>query len=195
MERGTRIPVKVRPPDQPTEARGASHPTEEKQPVEVPVVVAGPVESVALSEVGCQEELADWRERALRLQAEMDNYRKRQQKLAQDRIETERQRLLQAFLRVVDDLERALDAPAGSDDGLRQGVELTRRTALQLLQKEGVERLEAANRPFDPAWQEAVGTVAHDHTDAAPNTVVQVLEPGYRLGEHLLRPARVIVAV
>ena len=72
-----------------------------------------------------QDQLEEWRDRALRLQAEMDNFRKRQQRLAQDQVENERQRLLGAFLRVVDDLERALDAPAPQGEELRRGVELT----------------------------------------------------------------------
>jgi molecular chaperone GrpE len=169
-------------------------------------------------------ELDEWRERALRLQAEMSNYRQRQQRLAQDQIEVERQRLLGAFLQVVDDLERALATPADSTpllpsgasplseapsedgDGLRRGIELTHRAALQLLKKEGVEPIPAHGQPFDPNWheavatrqvaREAVGTGAADNgSDIVANTVVQVLEPGYRLGDQLLRPAKVVVAV
>jgi molecular chaperone GrpE len=169
---------------------------------------------------GGQEDKEYWRERALRLQAEMENYRKRQQRLAQDEIEAERQRLLRAFLRVVDDLERALQSttsrrldgtghrlgsgtpqaeavasPANGDRALRQGIELTHRAALQFLQNEGVERFAAEGQPFDPNWHEAVATVSRDGGKATPRTVVQVVEPGYRLGDRLLRPARVVVAV
>jgi molecular chaperone GrpE len=125
----------------------------------------------------------------------MDNYRKRQQRLAQDQIDAERQRLLGAFLQVVDDLERALAAPSAPGDGLHSGVELTHRTAMQMLQKEGVEPIEAKGRPFDPNWHEAVATVGHNGSDAVADTVVEVVEPGYRLGDRLLRPAKVIVAV
>lgn len=144
--------------------------------------------------VGAQDDAAEWRDRALRLQADMDNFRKRQRRLAQDQIQTERQRLLVAFLRIVDDLERVLVAPGGTAEELRQGVELTHRAALQWLQKEGVELLKAGGQPFDPNWHEAVATIPHDGRDVAPGAVVQVLEPGYRLGSHLLRPAKVVVA-
>lgn len=137
----------------------------------------------------------EWRDRALRLQAEMDNYRKRQQRLAENQIEAERDRLLGAFLSVVDDLERALAAPAAGGEGFRRGVELTHRAAVQLLQKEGVEMIEAQDRPFDPNWHEAVATVSRNGSGVAPNTVVRVMEPGYRLEDRLLRPARVVVAV
>ncbi len=127
----------------------------------------------------------------------MDNYRKRQQRLAEDRIDTERQRLLRSFLLVVDDLERALAAPplGGDGRGLREGVQLTHRAALQLLQREGVEPIREQGRPFDPHRHEAVATVDHDRAGVAPNTIVEVLEPGYRQQDQLLRPARVVVAV
>jgi len=136
----------------------------------------------------------DWRDLALRLQAEMDNYRKRQQRLAQDQIQAERQRLLVAFLDTVDNLERALESP-GDGQALRHGVHLTYRGALQLLGKEGVEQVEALDRSFDPAWHEAVATVGVRQANVAPETVVQVLQPGYRVGDQLLRPAKVVVAV
>jgi molecular chaperone GrpE len=127
----------------------------------------------------------------------MDNYRKRQQRLAQDQIEVERERLLSAFVGVVDDLERALaaEASAGDDEGLRQGIQLTHRSALELLKKEGVGQIAAQNEPFDPTWHDAIATVGRNGTRVPPDTVIQVLEPGYRLGDRLLRPARVVVAV
>ena len=142
-----------------------------------------------------QVEAEEWRERALRLRAEMDNFRKRQRRLAQDEIAGEREQLLRAFLQVVDNLERALSAPADDVESLRRGVELTHRAALQLLEQVGVEPVPAEGQPFDPRWHEAVSTVRSDVAGAEPDTVVQVLQPGYRLGETLLRPARVIVAV
>ncbi len=141
-----------------------------------------------------EENDAGWRDRALRLQAEMENFRKRQQRLAQDQIEAERQRLIGGFLRIVDDLERAIESE-GDGQGLREGVRLTHRAASQLLTREGVERLEAKNQPFDPTWQEAVSTVDHRQAGVAPHVAVRTLAPGYRLGEQLLRPARVVVAV
>lgn len=137
----------------------------------------------------------DWRERALRLQAEMENYRKRQRRLAQEQIDSESQRLLRAFLPVVDNLERALSAPAGDTEALREGVKLTHRAALQLLGREGVKPIRPDNRAFDPNWHEAVATVGHSGAGAVPNTVVQTTEPGYRLEDKLLRPAKVVVAV
>lgn len=141
-----------------------------------------------------REDVEIWRDRALRLQAEIENFRKRQRRLAEDRIEADRGRLLRNFLSVADDLERALRVEDGGREGLREGVEVTRRSLEQLLRQEGVEAIQAKGEAFDPNWHEAVGTVPEERVDAEKDTVVDVTQPGYRLNGRLLRPARVIVA-
>ena len=141
-----------------------------------------------------QEDLEMWRDRALRLQAEIENFRKRQRRLAEERIEADRARLLRKFLMIADDLERALRAKEDSNGALREGVEVTHRSLKQLLRQEGVERIEAEGRAFDPIWHEAVGTVPHQDVGVSRDTVVNVTQSGYRLDGRLLRPARVIVA-
>ena len=135
-----------------------------------------------------------WRDRALRLQAEIENFRKRQRRLAEQQIATEREQLLRAFARVADDLERALDAQTGIE-GLRQGVQVTYRNLMRLLSQEGVESIPAEGAQFDPALHEAVSTASHLDAGVEPQQVVKVTERGYRIGDRLLRPARVIVAV
>jgi molecular chaperone GrpE len=146
------------------------------------------------------EEVETWRDRALRLQAEIENFRKRQRHLAEDRIEADRGRLLRNFLAIADDLERALKAegtPRGNDrscQALREGVEVTYRSLKQLLKQEGVEPMAAEGDVFDPAWHEAIGTVSHQEVGLKKGTVVDVTQRGYRLDGRLLRPARVIVA-
>jgi len=135
-----------------------------------------------------------WRDRALRLQAEIENFRKRQRRLAEERIIADRERLLRSFLRVADDLERALNTDGADAGSLRQGVDLTHQSLMRLLDQEGAEPIQAEGQPFDPSWHEAVGTVPHLHARVELDTVVEVVQPGYRLGNRLLRPARVIVA-
>jgi molecular chaperone GrpE len=133
----------------------------------------------------------NWQETALRLQAEMDNSRKRQERRATEAIVAERVRLLSLFLPVVDNLTRALNHDAQTDETLRQGVELTQRELLRLLEAEGVTRLETVGQSFDPEWHEAVSAVP---ADVEPDTVVEEIEAGYKLGDKLLRPAKVVVA-
>ena len=141
-----------------------------------------------------KESLDVWRDRALRLQAEIENFRKRQRHLAEQQIATEREQLLRAFTRVADDLERALDARSGIE-GLRQGVQVTYRNLMRLLSLEGVETIPAKGAWFDPALHEAVSTASHLDAGVEPQRVFKVTERGYRIGDRLLRPARVIVAV
>jgi molecular chaperone GrpE len=135
----------------------------------------------------------NWQDTALRLQAEMDNFRKRQQRRADQTISTEQERLLTIFLPIIDNLERALahQDEAHQDEGdktVRQGVELTRRELMRLLEGEGVTRLKTIGHLFDPKWHEAITTMP------APDTIVEEVEAGYKLGDKLLRPARVVVA-
>ena len=204
-----RIPITVRPSAQP---RWASYvepaPVAEAVPPVTDGETAVPPEPVRTTEHGTrttehaprdtqaldEESLDAWRDRALRLQAEIENFRKRQQRLAEERILADRERLLRAFLDVADNLERALDADTASVGSLRQGVDLTHQTLMRLLNHEGVEPVLALGQPFDPAWHEAVSTVSHAQAGAEPNTIVEVGQNGYRLGDRLLRPARVIVA-
>jgi molecular chaperone GrpE len=161
------------------------------------LVSAGPAEEPAapVPEAKTQEEeLEVWRDRALRWQAEMENFRKRQQRLADERILADRERLLRSLVGVADDLKRALSTDGANPESLRQGVDLTYRAMVRLLHQEGVEPIPARGQPFDPEQHEAVGTVPHQDAGAEPDTVVEVVQAGYRLGDRLLRPARVIVA-
>jgi molecular chaperone GrpE len=159
---------------------------------EQPLKEAGVVQAPALDEE-IASDLEVWRDRALRLQAEMENFRKRQRRLTEERVAEDRERLLRSFLHVADDLQRALQADQADSESLRQGVRLTRQGMLRILEQEGAEPVAAQGRPFDSTWHEAVGT-APGGRGVQPGTVVEVVQEGYRLGDRLLRPARVIVA-
>ncbi len=199
MPGGTRRETEVLEPQPGNQVVGArsvdAYVDESSYATENADAVVEPAEEGNATATELHEDQVKWQDRALRLQAEMENYRRRQKRLAQDQIETERERLLKAFVEVIDDLERALASPSGDGGGLREGVQLTYRAALQRLKREGAEQIEAQGQRFDPAWHEAVSTLPSRQLGAAPETVVQVLEPGYRLGDRLLRPARVVVAV
>lgn len=133
----------------------------------------------------------EWQATAQRLQAEMENFRKRQQRRADEAIAGERERLLSLFLPVADNLARALSQEQEQDESLRQGVKLIYRELMRALETEGVTRLATLGQPFSPDLHEAVATVP---TLAEPDTIVEEIEPGYKLGDRLLRPARVVVA-
>ena len=93
--------------------------------------------------------------------------------------------------RILDNLQRALESKA-EGDALRGGLEQTLRGFEALLAGEGVKVIEIKGKPFDPRLAEAIGTSATN--GASEDTVVEVAEKGYTLGEEVLRPAKVIVA-
>lgn len=133
----------------------------------------------------------DWQTLALRLQADMANFRKWQQRRADEAIAGERERLLQLMLPLADNLTRALNQADQGDAALRQGIELTQRELLRTLAAEGVTRLETVGQRFDPGLHEAIAVVPTIHE---ADTIIEEVEAGYKLGDKLLRPARVVVA-
>ncbi len=123
--------------------------------------------------------------------ADFDNYKKRMQRDLDSMVAARRRMLLERLLPVLDNLQRALESNAGGDT-LRGGVEQTLRGFEAVLASEGVKAIEVRGKPFDPRVAEAVGTLSAD--GAVEDTVAEVTEKGYTLGDELLRPAKVIVA-
>jgi molecular chaperone GrpE len=123
--------------------------------------------------------------------ADFDNYKKRMQRDFDSLVSSRRRMLLERFLPVLDNLERALQSNADGET-LRGGIEQTLRGFEALLAGEGVKAVDVKGKPFDPRVAEAIGTSTS--SDEADDTVVAVAEKGYTLGDELLRPAKVIVA-
>ena len=129
----------------------------------------------------------------LRSQAEMENMKKRFQKDKQDLIKYGNETLTKQLLPVADNLEKALDHSKDekSIEALREGVDLTLKGLMNVLEKAGVEVVEAVGASFDPNFHEAVSEQEDDR--AAPGTVLKELQKGYLLNQRLVRPAMVII--
>ncbi|HET6174685.1 MAG TPA: nucleotide exchange factor GrpE [Gaiellales bacterium] len=129
-----------------------------------------------------------------RLAADFDNYKKRQARLAEQQTAQAGARILRALLPVLDDLERSLDelSKAGVEESLRRGVALTASALRDVLAREGLAEIAPEGAVFDPREHEAL--VAQPTAEVAEGTVLAVVQAGWRLGEHVLRPARVVVA-
>jgi len=140
-----------------------------------------------------QPEAEDWRGLALRLQAERQTYLRRQQQRADERVAEEQNRLLREFLEVADNLEETL-ARIERDDPLYHGVQITYDSLCNLLHREGVEPFPSVGQPFDPQCHAAVALVPTPPAQETELLVIAEEQRGYRRGEQLLRPARVIVA-
>ncbi len=144
-------------------------------------------------------ERADLLDKLARRQADFENYRKRLERERGEMYNRTVGDIISKLLPVVDNLRRALDAEASveaseSEEFRRflNGVELIDRQLNEVLGNLGLQAVEAVGKPFDPHVHEAVAT---EHTDEyEPDTVIQELARGYRLGERLLRPAMVKVA-
>jgi len=176
-----------------TPAPGALDTEAAGEPAALPVKPSAPGTAIPENSYSLSEG-NEWRERALRLQAEMDNYRRRQRRAAQEAARAEQERLLDDVLGVADNLERTLAVQQPDSGVIRRGVELTRDELMRVLRKHDVERFEAQGAPFDPAWHEAMHVVPARTLGVEPGTVVKVVRSGYRRGERLLRPAQVVVA-
>lgn len=139
------------------------------------------------------EELARMRGAMLRLSADMDNREKRLQREMERARKFAIDSLLRDLVPALDSMDQAL-AAAAEESGSKavEGLELTRRQLLGVLEKHGLEVLEPVGERFDPSWHEAMTTCPAE--DLEPETVAQVLQKGYVLNERLIRPARVIVA-
>lgn len=132
-------------------------------------------------------------DRLLRTAAEFDNYRKRVERERRELSEYAGADILTDMLPIVDDLERALQAAAGSEaEVYRRGVELIHKQMADLLRKRGVKTIDAVGTQFDPRFHEAVAQeVSSEHREGE---VMAELRRGYTLGDRLLRPAVVKVA-
>jgi molecular chaperone GrpE len=126
-----------------------------------------------------------------RVAAEFENYRKRAARDQADLAVRANERLVKALLPVLDDLGRALDAAEEHEEAkLEEGVRLVHRQLSELLRKEGLAEIETDGE-FDPYVHEALLT---QPSEAPEGSVIDVVQKGYRLGERVLRPARVVVA-
>ena len=130
----------------------------------------------------------------LRIAAEFENYKKRVRKEQSEGEAKTRESVLRDMLEVIDNLERALAVGEGTDPkALQQGLQLVLRLFGNKLERYDVRPFEAKGQPFDPRLHDAISQVPT--ADAPPGSVVNEVQKGYRIGDRLLRPAMVAVAV
>lgn len=161
-----------------------------------PVVAETPTEPAApaASSPAGPSELDAWKDRHLRLAAEYDNFRKRTAKERTETWQRAQAELVSRLADALDDLSRfAHIDPAETDPKrLHEGIDLVERKIWKELEGAGVTRIDQAGVPFDPNLHEAV-TMLPAPKPELDHTVGQVVQPGYKMRDTLLRPARVIV--
>lgn len=139
-------------------------------------------------------DLDDAADRALRAQAELDNYRKRARRELEDERRYAALPLLRDLLPVLDNMQRAIEAGEKSPQGaaLLDGIKLVAQNLMNVLVKHDCKRIEALGQAFDPAVHEAISQQPSSEHD--PGTVMFVAQDGYILHDRVVRPAQVIVS-
>ena len=140
-----------------------------------------------------EEQIAVWRDKYMRLQAEFDNFRKRTIKEKMELVERGSEGAWKAILPVLDDMERAVAASAKSDDivALREGETLVMKKFEGVLNAAGIKAIECVGMPFNEEEQEAVARFAAGEDKRG--LVIDCVQRGYKMGDHVLRYAKVVV--
>ena len=160
---------------------------EDALPDELPLKLAR-LENDLAQAVKTRDEYLDM---ARRLQADFENYKRRNATARADAYEDGRKEAIAAILPVIDNLERAI-AASENNDGFVEGVIKIQKQFLSILEGMGVTEIEALNQPFDPELHHAVMQEEKDGVE--PGTVLEVLQKGYRLNQAILRYSMVKVA-
>ncbi|SPD71985.1 Protein GrpE [uncultured Desulfobacterium sp.] len=130
----------------------------------------------------------------IRSLAEIENLKKRFQKDKNDLAKYANESLIRQLLTVLDNMEKAISSSTdgNSVDAVREGVELTLKGLLDIMEKAGVKQVEAMGRPFDPNFHEAL--MEREAKDTESGTIIQELQKGYLLNDRLIRPSMVVVS-
>lgn len=168
-------------------------------PPDAAVATAPDAEAIGVEQLLAQVEAltrqaAEAGDRALRLQAEMENLRKRTARDVENAHKYALERFVGDLLPVIDSIELGIEAAANAADaaGLREGMELTRKLALDTVARFGVQPIEPVGAKFNPEVHQAVSV--QQVAGVEPGTVLSVMQKGWELNGRLLRPAMVVVA-
>ncbi len=152
---------------------------------------AGSGESAEEQLAAAQQELAELKDKLLRAYADMDNLRKRTEREIEEARKYAIERFAVALLDVIDNLERALDAPEGNEEAVREGVRLTLNQWHDVMRRFSIERIDALGKEFDPHHHEALSQMPSEEPEGR---VIAQHVAGYLLNGRLIRPAKVLVS-
>ena len=139
-----------------------------------------------------KQEIEDLKDKKLRIAAEFENFRRRSFKEKADWIKNATERLILELCDVRDNFERALDSENKQDgDSFKKGIEMIFQQLDNVLKKEGVSKIEALEKKFDPNFHEAL---AHIPSELEENKIVAIIQNGYLMNDKVIRPARVAVS-
>jgi len=177
-----------------SEKAGANQRTENQNEASDSTDIDDELQGMEQAVNAAEQELLQHRDAMLRMQAEMDNLRKR---LIRDQERSRKfalENVMKDLLQVRDSLERALELPADNAtvESLREGEQLTLKLLSKVMSDHGLELIDPLGEAFNPEWHEAVAMLPSE--EARENTVLNVMQKGFRLHDRLIRPAMVVVA-
>ena len=141
---------------------------------------------------GARGEIDQWKAKAYRAAADLDNARKRMLRELEDARKFAIDGVLRDLFPVADNLERALSAAPSGDDPVVQGVKMVLNQMGEMLKRHGAISFDPKGEPFDPQFHEAMSQIPMEGVE--PGTVAEVFQKGWRLHDRLVRPAMVVVA-
>ena len=172
---------------------------EDAQELPPPTEETGSPEAARIAELEAQlaqarQEASEYWNKYVRERADMDNFRKRQERVLADRVQNQKKALLQNLLGVMDNVERALTFQDTLDrQGLQQALRMVQWQMNEVLRSEGLAPVPTVGEPFNPYVHEAIEAV--EDSDKPEGTIVEEVLKGYTLGDETLRPARVKVSM
>ena len=181
-----------------TETQGSAEPSKEEINAEIEAELLDEMDSAQEQPPASEElleQVAKANDQVLRVQAEMQNVRRRAERDVENAHKFALDKFAADLLPVVDNLERALAAIESSDEGQKavaEGLELTLKSFIEVLARFKIQAIDPAGQPFDAELHQAVSMVPNP--DLEPNTVMDVFQKGYTLNGRLVRPAMVVVS-
>lgn len=164
----------------------------QERPVEEGGVYPPDTEGLAAELEAARADARDWQDKYLRKLAEFDNFRRRTRQETAMLRQAVAESLVAALLPVMDDMDRLLAAAGNADDPLRRGAEMVRDKLRAFFDAQGVTSIAAQGQPFDPEAHDAI--MLRPMPGFPAGTVLEVITPGYRLGDRVIRHAQVIVS-
>ena len=188
----TQTPDQEADSEQPEDSQADAEETTEQQGTDTAAEAGGLEQALETA----LEQAENAKDDLLRVQAEMQNLRRRTEKDIEKAHKYGQEKLSIELLAVMDNLERSVEAASNSDDetvvAIREGVDLTLKSFSDCFSKFNIETIDPLGEPFDPQLHQAMSI--QENTESEPNTVIAVMQKGYTLHGRVIRPAMVMVS-
>ena len=166
--------------------------TDESETIEEGLTDIDPIEALAKELQETKAELAEQKDKFVRLQAETDNFRKRLSREKDEFSQYANERLFKALIPIFDNFERALEDTSNDTKSLKEGLDMILKQFSSFLEKERVEPIKAIGEKFDPAIHEAL--TSEESEEHAENIIISQFVKGYTINNRVLRPAQVVIS-